>query len=201
MHDNRQDKMGWQDDKTRAPDARWDKQPAGPFPERPQPSTLDDGLIAGLRPGGGQPGGKWREDGDRVLPRRDIPAPPRYIYLLFHIHPLLLRSLGSIDLFRMMDQRIDFAAHPLLLIPIVLSPRHLQAGGGQRSLAGGLMVRTCQRMTSLVSQPVHAGRLAFKRQMILIACHALPAPRLFMEMQGVTPRDHSAVSAHRCTQA
>ena len=164
VHDNRQDKMGWQDDKTRAPDARWDKQPAGPFPERPQPSTLDDGLIAGLRPGGGQPGGKWREDGDRVLPRRDIPAPPRYIYLLFHSCCLLLRSLGSIVCFCMMRLCIELAAHLLLSVPIVLTPGHLQAGGGQRSLAGGLILCTCQRTTILVSQPVHASRLAFKRQ-------------------------------------
>ena len=95
MHDSRQDKMGWQDDKTRAPDARWDKQPVGPFPERPQPSTLDDGPIVGLRPGGGQAGGKWREDGDRVLPRRDVPAPPRYPHLLTEFSSVVLCSMGS----------------------------------------------------------------------------------------------------------
>ena len=77
MHDSRQEKMGWQDDKTRAPEARWDKQSVSPFPERPQPSFVDDGPIGGLRPGGAQAASKWREDGDRVLPRREIPAPTR----------------------------------------------------------------------------------------------------------------------------
>ena len=76
-HETRQDKMGWQEDKTRAPDARWDKQPVSPFPERPQSSFIDDAPIGGLRPGGPQTGSKWREDGDRVLPRRDASAPTR----------------------------------------------------------------------------------------------------------------------------
>ena len=95
MHDSRQDKVGRQDEKTRAPDARWDKQAVGPFPERPQPSTLDDGPVVGLRSGVGQPGSKWREDGDRVLPRRDVPAPTRYSCLLTSVPSDVLWSTCS----------------------------------------------------------------------------------------------------------
>ena len=77
MHESRQDKVGGQDEKTRAPDARWDKPSVSPFLDRPQPSYNDDGPVGGLRPGGAQAASRWREDGDRVLPRRDVPAPAR----------------------------------------------------------------------------------------------------------------------------
>ena len=69
----RQDgKLGWHEDKGRAAESRWDKPGGGGMPDRSKPFSPPDALIrGGMAPGGAPAVSKWREDGDRVLPRRE----------------------------------------------------------------------------------------------------------------------------------
>jgi hypothetical protein len=68
-------KPGWVEEKPRVNENRWDKPGGGPFVERAKPfGAVDDHHHVGGPPGGPPMGGKWREDGDRVLPRRE-PVP------------------------------------------------------------------------------------------------------------------------------
>lgn len=60
------------EEKPRGNENRWDKPGGGPFVERPKHfGAMDDHHHVGAPPVGPPMGGKWREDGDRVLLRRE----------------------------------------------------------------------------------------------------------------------------------
>ena len=69
--DGRQDgKAGWHEDKGTRAETRRDKPGGGGAMDRPKPyGAADAPSRAGVPPVGAPMGGKWREDGDRILPR------------------------------------------------------------------------------------------------------------------------------------